>query len=94
MNGLLRPGEAAARLGVTTTTLGRYVDEGLLTVERKGRGMRWYREREVELLADARHKDHHIAELEHRLAVATASNDALSRAITTAHAYLQRERTP
>lgn len=55
--GLLRPEEAAARLGVSTATLARWANDGRVSV-RRGRGeaggWRWYSATEIELLADLR----------------------------------------
>lgn len=51
---LIPPGEAARRLGVTTTTLGRWADQGLISARRSPTGVRRYLASEVDrLVADA-----------------------------------------
>lgn len=48
---LIRPAEAARRLGVTTTTLARWADLGLIGAQRGPTGVRRYRASEVDRFA-------------------------------------------
>lgn len=83
---LLRPMEAAERLGVTTATVSRLEREGVLACLRIGNGARRYHATEIELLADNRHLQRLNRRLEDDLTTALRTIDALRDVLDgTAH---------